>query len=475
MNTPVYPVGPQAGAPAQRNLGQLIANLGPQSELAKTSTVDPRGLAAGIKPSFASINFKGKTWGIRYRGVTQQLLVRGQQGEILGAVPTIDVVIVKSASAISKAFYIDKYREGSFQPPDCWSTNGQVPDIAAAKRQSETCRGCRWDAFGSRTMDDGRKGKACSDNKRVAVVPATDLKNEAFGGPMLLKLTPSGFNGLSELENQLHMQGYVYWGVVMRLSFDYEQAFPKIIFTPVRVLNDHEQQEVLNLQSNDTVDRILSEELFEVTADPNQPTNDTTTTPVVTPEVSVRPVTPVTPVTPLTQAFDPGPLPQGLVRTPPPAVIPMGGPTPEQQRIADLEAQLAAARAPAPPPPPPKPVLTPEQQKIADLEAQLAAARGGASTATTATTAPAKAPSQRKAKTRTQPVTPAATPTNAMGALPGDQPLPFQSTTAAPATPAGPSGNGAATEVSDTAQENGDAPPDLDSRIDSLLGNKPAS
>jgi hypothetical protein len=29
--------------------------------------------------------------------------------------------------------------------------------------------------------------------------------------------------------------------------------------------------------------------------------------------------------------------------------------------------------------------------------------------------------------------------------------------------------------VSDTAQENGDAPPDLDSRIDSLLGNKPTS
>jgi hypothetical protein len=464
MTLPTTPMGQPGAAPGQRNLGQMIANLGKQSSLVTQSTVDPRALAAGIKPSFASINFKGKTWGVRYRGTTQQLLAYGQQGEILGAIPSIDVVIVKSALAISKAFYIEKFKEGSFAAPDCWSTNGQVPDLGAAKKQSETCKGCRWDAFGSRTMDDGRKGKACSDNKRLAVVPATDLRNEAYGGPMLLKLTPSGFNGLSELENQLHMQGYVYFGVVMRLSFDYEAAFPKIIFTPVRVLNDDELKVVLELQASDVTERILNEELFEVTGDPQQPvqTEQSAQQAAATPGVSAAPPA-------QGQAFDAGPIPPFLKRPAPdnpfgqpaaPAAPAAPAPqqaaqlTPEQQRIADLEAQLASARNPAPPPPP-EPNLTPEQQRIKDLEDQLAAARSGAAPAVT-TTKP-----RRATGTRSKPVTPAQTGT---AALPGPA-LPFSATAAAPAQP---NGNGAAKEVA-TDDASGDAPPDLDSRIDALL------
>src|ERR1044072_848740 len=271
MNQPLVPQAQGQG----RSLAQMIANLGPQSQLAAQSPVDPAALAAGIKASFATLTFKGKTWGIRHRGVSHQLLVRDPNtGQVLGSVPTVDVVILKSATAISKSFYIEKYKEGDFTQPDCWSTNGVAPDPAAPKIQSTTCRGCRWDAFGSRTMDDGRKGKACSDNKRLAVVPAADLRNEVCGGPMLLKLPPSGFNGLSQLEAELHQAGYHYYAVIMRLSFDHTVAFPKIVFTPIGVLDDYQMQEVIKLQQLDVVDHILSEELYEVTADPNQPTNE---------------------------------------------------------------------------------------------------------------------------------------------------------------------------------------------------------
>lgn len=356
--------------PEQRSLAQLIASLGPQSPLVEQSTVDPRALAAGIKPSFGSLTFKGKTWGIRHRGVTSQLLQRDAHGTIVGAIPTVDVIIVKSATAISKTFYIEKYKEGDFAQPDCWSTNGVKPDAAAPKIQNETCRGCKWDAFGSRRMDDGRNAKACSDNKRVAVVPAADIKNEAFGGPMLLKLPPSAFNALSELEVQLHMQGYRYYGLVMRLSFDHQAAFPKIMFTPVRVLNDHEMTEVLELQKSEQVDRILSEELFEVSADPNQPDpQEAKATPppsTVVPFPQARPegveVTAFNPAPPPPQpsqvtqptGFAPQPTPTNGV-TPPPvtsgASVPQGGePVTEsaEARIARLEAALAAATAKKP-------------------------------------------------------------------------------------------------------------------------------
>lgn len=444
-----------------RNLGQLIANLGPQSPLAAQSKADPKALAAGIKPSFAVLTFKGKTFGIRHRGVTHQLLARDQNGTILGAIPTIDVIILKSATAISKTFYIDAYQEGDYRPPDCFSTNGLKPDPASPKLQSETCKGCRWDAFGSRTITstDGtpRKGKACSDNKRLAVVPAHDIKNEAFGGPMLLRLPPSTFGGLSELETQLQMQGYAYFAVVMRVSFDHTVAYPKLVFTPVSVLNDYQMQEVLNLQSSDLVERILNEEAIEVSADPNQTTAEMGTAQPVSnvvplarqPQASAAPGAPVAgtgqinppQVQPAqTQAFQP---------TPPPASAPVQG---------VVASGFSAVPTPAPTPPteadrqfgqphhghPPEAVETAEQ-RIARLEAELAAARGP----------------KRQTRKRSQPVTPAGNgqPEGLVvqppsSALPGDQPIPF------------PQPQGASSETSEGDE---DTPADLDSKIDALL------
>jgi hypothetical protein len=487
MNQPLAHV-PQGG----RSLAQMIANLGPQSALAAQSPVDPAALAAGIKASFATLTFKGKTWGIRHRGVSHQLLVRDPNtGQVLGSVPTVDIVILKSATAISKSFYIEKYKEGDFNQPDCWSTNGVAPDMAAPKRQSETCRGCRWDAFGSRTMDDGRKGKACSDNKRLAVVPAADLRNEVYGGPMLLKLPPSGFAGLSQLEAELQQAGYHYYAIIMRLSFDHTVAFPKIIFTPIGVLNDYQMQEVINLQQLDVVDRILSEELYEVSADPNQPTAEQTAptgiqqghaaqtvqpqpvaaqpqpvqafapvapvqqpvpqTPAVTTGFVAQPMTAAQPIqqhvqpAPL-QGNDPGPIPAHLNRLPDPA--PNVGTQPQVSTNGNAEA-----------------AETPEQ-RIARLEAALAAA----------TAKPA-----RRSTKRTQPVTPAGNQPQVQVQPLTQQPQPLAGP-ALPLTGAQPTPpNGAEQRISAEMQgvagqaivppgdDEGDVPADLASRVDKLL------
>jgi hypothetical protein len=58
-------------------------------------------------------------------------------------------------------------------------------------------------------------------------VPAGDLKNEGFGGPMLLRLPPTTFTGLAGVQDQLLQQGYHYYGVVMRCSFDHGVTHPR--------------------------------------------------------------------------------------------------------------------------------------------------------------------------------------------------------------------------------------------------------
>ena len=466
MNQPLANVH-QGQQVAPRSLAQIVANLGPQSQLATQSTVDPKALAAGIKPSFATLTFKGKTWGIRFRGVNHQLLARDPNtGAILGSIPTVDIVILKSASAISKSYYIEKYKEGDFKQPDCWSTNGQVPDPAAPKRQNPTCRGCKWDAFGSRAMDDGRMGKACSDNKRLAVVPAADLKNETYGGSMLLKLPPSGFSGLSELEAQLQQAGYHYYAIVMRLSFDYTVAFPKIVFTPIGVLNDHQMQEVIGMQTDAQVDRILSEELYEVTGDPEQSTAEAQ-------QDAAPPAH--QPAAPQAQAFSP--VAPAAQHHPAPAAAQPHAPQPQVQGVA-ATGFVATPTQTTPPddlaiPPEldrrPKPVVTngasvPQggeqvtetaEQKIARLEAALAAASKPA----------------RKATKRTLPVTPAGTqPT--MSVQPAAQPQPLQGAVPLPLPTTAPTqanGGGGEVIVPDGADDDEDMPSDLASRVDALL------
>jgi len=490
MNQPLANVH-QGQAVAPRSLAQIVANLGPQSQLASQSTVDPKGLAAGIKPSFATLTFKGKTWGIRFRGVNHQLLARDPNtGAILGSIPTVDVVLLKSATAISKAYYIEKYKEGDFKQPDCWSTNGQVPDPAAPKKQNPTCRGCKWDAFGSRAMDDGRQGKACSDNKRLAVVPAADLKNETYGGSMLLKLPPSGFAGLSELEAQLLQAGYNYFAVVMRLSFDYTVAFPKIVFTPIAVLNDHQMQEVINLQHDAQVDRILSEELFEVAGDPDQPTAEAQ-------QDAQQPTQPTQPATPAhqpqpqqAQAFAPvAPATQHQQPASPPD-LPPPGPVPGVASVQGFTATPMTVATPAPTKPvvddlaiPPaldrrlqrdasqvvtngasvqqggEQVTETPEQKIARLEAALAQAQGVA------------AKPARKTTKRTQPVTPAGNqpsitvqPSGQIQAPQGAVPLPLPTT-----APTQANGGGGEVIVPNGADDDEDMPSDLASRVDALL------
>lgn len=443
----------QGGQAAPRSLAQIVAQLGPQSAVAAQSVVDG-SLAAGIKPSFATLTFKGKTWGIRHRGVTHQLLARDPNtGQVLGSIPSVDIVVLKSAVAIGKSYYIEKYQEGDFKQPDCWSTNGQVPDPAAPKRQSTTCRGCKWDAFGSRNMEDGRKGKACSDSKRLCVVPAADLKNEVYGGPMLLKLPPSAFAGLSEVEANLQQAGYHYFAVVMRLSFDHTVAFPKIVFTPIAVLNDHQMTEVVEIQKNEVIDRILSEELYEVSADPAQP--EAQQEQPEPPAPTVQPVQPLPPAQPVAQALNPvapQPVQQATQAAPTSAFVaqPMQdandpGPPPAAFRTPQPNGSAGPVAQPVQ-----EAVAETAEQKIARLEAALAEA------------------SKPKSRKRTPPVTPGGTATVVQPAAQGVQPLPGPALPLTGAQPIPPSG-GELIVPNGADEDDGDVPADLASRVDALL------
>lgn len=335
---------------------------GPAKALADVK-VNNDAIDAGIGAGFARITYKGAKWGIKYQGETKMLRRTNDKGHDDGPSPYLDVVILDAAEHSAKAWYEGKYQEGDTMPPDCASSNGVTPDFGVPKPQSQLCYDCPRNAWGSAIGPDNTpsKGKACADHKSLVVVPVGDIENKAYGGPMLLSVPPTSLKRLGPFKRNLSLIGYRTIEVWTRLAFDEKSAFPLFEFDAIRALSENEGAEVAHvmLTQRETIDRIKSGNAN----DAPRPLS-----------LAAPATTPVTPVTPTKTQASPEPdltIPAHLNRAAPAL-------TPEQAKIKELEAALAAAKAP---PPPPEPELTPEQKKIKELEAALAAAKAGPATA----------------------------------------------------------------------------------------------
>ena len=220
-------------------------------------------LGAGVTAGFAVVTYRGKTWSIKHRGEeTMQMRADGD-----GPKSSVEFVIVKAAANISKIFYINGYVEGSSAPPDCWSVDGVKPDAASPAKQSSSCAGCPMNQWGSHITPAGKKAKRCTDSKRLAVVPADDVENKRYGGPMLMRVPAASLGDMATYDANLMSKGFPYFAVQTRISFDPQEAFPKLVFNPVKPLTDEDAVKVLEMREGEQVARILSAPVEEVTAD----------------------------------------------------------------------------------------------------------------------------------------------------------------------------------------------------------------
>jgi hypothetical protein len=215
----------------------------------------PTDLAAGIVGGFGVVSIRGKAWHIKYRGEEQTLM--RSDGD--GAVSFIDTVIIRAAPHLSKIFYLKGYVEGSTDRPDCWSANGVTPDPTAPMRQAPTCAVCPQNVWGSKVTPAGKPSRACADSKRIAVVPLHDLANEAYGGPMLLRIPPASLADVANYAQKMGSMGYPYYAVGTRIAFDVQSEYPKLMFSAIRALTDEEASIVAELQDDPRIGRILSE------------------------------------------------------------------------------------------------------------------------------------------------------------------------------------------------------------------------
>ena len=94
------------------------------------------------------------------------------------------------ASMFVNAYYDQPYQDGVAVSPSCFAINEDEgaltphPDCTAP--QHETCDGCPLNAFGTANVG---KGKACKNQRRLALLPVTD--DEVSADMLLLSVAPT--------------------------------------------------------------------------------------------------------------------------------------------------------------------------------------------------------------------------------------------------------------------------------------------
>src|SRR5208282_1847534 len=247
-------------------MAQDLVNLDAFKVQRDPSTVElpaDDSLAGGIGTAYGIISYKGKTWSLRYRGETH--LFKDKAGQLT---PTIDVVILHAAPGKSKS-YFPNWEDGSSDPPLCASIDGITPDPDVEQMQAEACSICPRNEL--KIQPNGRRGKECTDYKRLAVALMPNVTARMFGEPMLepvfLRVPPASLNALALLEQKMGPKGlgYHYSAYLTRISFvevdakGVPMSYPQMQFFAVRPLSPQELVPIKELRKDPQCQRITGE------------------------------------------------------------------------------------------------------------------------------------------------------------------------------------------------------------------------
>lgn len=216
-------------------------------------------LADGIGASYGVVHYKGKVWSLTYRG-EKKAFVRPDDGT---PASYIDVIILRQAKNKSKSYYPkwdNNQSEG--ERPICAALDGITPDDDVQQKQAESCAICPRNVW--KTDANGKKGRECTDYKRLAVLlmPAQTkvMLGTGLMEPVFLRIPPASLNDLANFGDRMNACGWHYSSYITRISFDPTQSYPKLVFEFQKGLTDAEAPVVLPLREDPNALRITGED-----------------------------------------------------------------------------------------------------------------------------------------------------------------------------------------------------------------------
>lgn len=208
--------------------------------------------ADGLRDSFPTISIKGKAFTFKQGQTSQQLL--DQNGY---ALPFLDLVLIDGSKYINKVYYAKGFTDGDADAPDCWSLDSVRPDPSVQNKQNAVCGTCQWNQFGSRITSNGKQAKACSDSRRIAVVMPHHMDQPEPIIPMM-RIPQSSLKALKQYAENLARHGWDVNGCLTRVSFDPNEAYPKLRFEFAGGLTDQQYARAIELTQDVSVASMLS-------------------------------------------------------------------------------------------------------------------------------------------------------------------------------------------------------------------------
>jgi len=215
----------------------------------------------GVRDAFPILSIKGKVFRARVNG-QEQALIDPASGT---PVPYLDVVLVNASKFLAKSYYAKGFTEGDFDAPTCWSLDSIRPDASVVNKVSPVCGTCPMNAFGSKITESGKAAKACQDARRVAVVMPHMLSGQE-PLTMLLRVPQSSLKNLKNYAQMLERHQFEPNGCVTRLAFDYQEAYPKLLFNFVQPLDDATYQKVVDIAESPQTASMLQAPDFDMAA-----------------------------------------------------------------------------------------------------------------------------------------------------------------------------------------------------------------
>jgi len=204
------------------------------------------GMASADGDTYPRISIKGS----RFR------IVEGGNETVLDST-VLEAVIVGANPKLSKTWYAKEWTPDSeATAPDCFSLDGVSPHPDSESPQNDLCASCPQNAWGSKVTAQGQQVKACSDQKRLAIVAADDPDGSVY----LLNVTPSALKGLNQYQKELSVRGIAPEIVRTKISFDTKASFPKLTFSFGGFNDEFTQNAVDKLFGTEQVKQITGEQ-----------------------------------------------------------------------------------------------------------------------------------------------------------------------------------------------------------------------
>lgn len=170
-------------------------------------------------------------------------------------------VVIINAAPVSRMYYAGTYVEGEVAKPVCWSSDTQRPDPAVPQeqRQSQFCKDCPQHIKGSGQGET----RACRFQQRIAVMLEAEIEKREVYQVTLPSTSVFGDGDGKKMPLQAygrHLKAYntPAISIVTEMRFDTASPTPKLVFKPVRELEEDELRIAVDMQKHEDTIRAVS-------------------------------------------------------------------------------------------------------------------------------------------------------------------------------------------------------------------------